>query len=62
MLRMMVVTSSNTPSSEVNSLLAPCRRSERTAAPWMLESSTRRRLLPMVVAKPRSKGSAWNLA
>jgi hypothetical protein len=50
------VMSSQTPGRVVNSCMTPLMRTLVTAAPWMLLSSTRRRLCPTVVAKPRSKG------
>src|SRR5687768_9220775 len=62
MLRMMSVTSSITPGIELNSWSAPLRRMWVTAAPSSELSRMRRRLLPTVVPKPRSKGSAVNRA
>ena len=47
-LRMMSVTSSRTPGTEVNSWATPSIFTEVTAAPSSDESSTRRRLLPNV--------------
>ena len=42
-------------------MLAPCSLIWVTALPSRLESRMRRRLLPIVTPKPRSKGSAMNL-
>jgi hypothetical protein len=42
------VTSSTTPSTVVNSCIAPSTLNEVIAAPSSEESNTRRRLLPMV--------------
>src|SRR5215212_5002131 len=61
MFRMMSVTSSMTPGSELNSCSAPFRRMCVTAAPSSELSRIRRRLLPTVVPNPRSNGSAENL-
>jgi len=61
-LRMMSVTSSETPGSAQNSWAAPWMRMEVMAAPSMEESRTRRRLLPSVRAYPISKGSAMKRA
>ena len=55
--RMMSVTSSITPLRLVNSCSAPLILTAVTAAPSSELRSTRRRLLPMVVPKPRSNGS-----
>ncbi len=44
----------------LNSCCTPSSRTATTAAPSIEESSTRRRLLPTVWPKPRSKGSATN--
>ena len=54
---MMSVTSSRTPGMVVNSCCTPSMRTEVTAAPSSEDSSTRRRLLPKVCPKPRSRGS-----
>jgi hypothetical protein len=59
-LRMMSVTSSSTPGRLLNSWSAPRRRTCVTAAPSRLDRRMRRRLLPTVVPKPRSNGSAEN--
>ena len=58
----MSVTSSTTSGTDVNSWSAPSILIDVMAAPWSDESSTRRRLLPSVVPKPRSSGSQMNLA
>jgi hypothetical protein len=58
MFRMMSVTSSITPGSELNSCSAPLSLMCVTAAPSSELSRIRRRLLPTVVPNPRSKGSA----
>ncbi len=47
-LRMMSVTSSFTPSIELNSWSTPSMRTLDTAAPGIEDSSVRRRLLPSV--------------
>src|SRR5436309_5351638 len=60
-LSTMSVTSSSTPGIVVNSCCALRTLIWVTALPSRLESSTRRRLLPIVVPKPRSNGSAVNL-
>jgi hypothetical protein len=57
MLRMMSVTSSTTPGMVVISWATPSILTRVTALPSRLESNTRRRLFPMVTAKPGSKGS-----
>ena len=57
-LRMMSVTSSTTPGMGENSCCTPSILTAVTAAPSIEESSTRRRVLPMVVPKPRSNGWA----
>src|SRR6185369_3216430 len=57
----MSVTSSRTPGSVANSCSTPSIFSAEIAAPCRDESSTRRSALPMVVPKPRSKGSPTNL-
>ena len=48
MLRIISVTSSFTPGTVENSWSTPSMRMEVTAAPGMLESRVRRRLLPSV--------------
>ena len=53
--------SSFIPGRVANSCVTPSMRSAVTAAPSIEESRTRRRLLPIVVPNPRSKGSAVNL-
>ena len=58
---MMSVTSSTTPGIEENSCSTPSIWTAVIAAPSIEESRTRRRALPMVVAKPRSNGWAMNL-
>ncbi len=60
-LSTMSVTSSTTPGSVVNSCWAPWSLICVIALPSRLESRIRRRLLPIVTPKPRSKGSATNL-
>jgi hypothetical protein len=55
------VTSSRTFGMELNSCCAPRILIWVIALPSKLDSKTRRRLLPMVDPKPRSKGSAVNL-
>src|SRR5437868_4895990 len=60
-LSTMSVTSSSTPGMVVNSCCALRTLIWVTALPSRLESSTRRKLLPIVVPKPRSNGSAVNL-
>ena len=50
--------SSIAPGIGENSCSTPSTRTAVTAAPSMLESSTRRSALPTVVAKPRSNGWA----
>src|SRR5689334_8621502 len=55
--RMMSITSSRTPGTEVNSCATPSIFTEVTAAPSSEDMSTRRRLLPNVYPKPRSSGS-----
>ena len=57
----MSAASSRTPLIVVNSWSEPASLICVTALPSRLESSTRRRLLPTVVPKPRSNGSAVNL-
>src|SRR5436305_10032754 len=57
-LRMMSVASSTTPGIDWNSCSTPSILTAVTAAPSMDESSTRRRLWPIVVPSPRSKGCA----
>ena len=57
---MMSVMSSTTPGMDENSCSTPSMRTAVMAAPSIEESSTRRRALPMVVAKPRSNGWAMN--
>ena len=57
---MMSVASSTTPVMDWNSCSTPSMRTAVTAAPSMELSSVRRRALPMVVPKPRSKGWALN--
>ena len=59
--RTMSVTSSITPAMEENSWSTPSIFTEVIAAPWRLDSSTRRRELPRVMPKPRSRGRATNL-
>ncbi len=59
--RMISVTSSFTPGMVENSWSTPSILTEVTAAPCSEDSSTRRRLLPRVVPKPRSSGSTMNL-
>jgi hypothetical protein len=46
----------------VNSCSTPSILTEVMAAPWSELRSTRRSELPSVVPKPRSSGSATNLA
>ena len=58
----MSVTSSVTSGTVVNSCSTPSILTEVIAAPWSELSSTRRSELPSVVPKPRSSGSATNLA
>ena len=58
---MMSVASSTTPGMDWNSCSTPSMRMAVTAAPSMELSRVRRRALPMVVPKPRSKGWALNL-
>ena len=58
---MMSVASSTTPGMGLNSCSTPSMRTAVMAAPSMELSSTRRRLLPMVVPKPRWKGCAVNM-
>src|SRR6185437_3912607 len=60
-LRMISVASSTTPGMGENSCSTPSIRTAVIAAPSMELSSTRRRLLPMVVPKPRWKGCAVNM-
>src|SRR5215467_6268640 len=60
--RMMSVASSTTPGMDWNSCSTPSILTAVMAAPSMDESSTRRRLLPMVVPKPRSNGCAQKRA
>ena len=62
MFRMISVTSSFTPGMVENSCWTPSILTDVTATPGSEESSTRRRLLPKVVPKPLSSGSAINLA
>ncbi|MCA1641275.1 MAG: hypothetical protein LC785_04670 [Acidobacteria bacterium] len=57
-LRITSVASSTTPRIEENSCSTPSILTAVIAAPSIEESSARRRLLPMVVPKPRSKGCA----
>ena len=57
-LRMRSVVSSMAPGIGENSCRTPSTRTAVMAAPSMLESRTRRRALPTVVAKPLSKGWA----
>ena len=57
----MSVTSSTTSGSVWNSCSAPSIFTAVIAAPWSDDRSTRRRLLPSVVPKPRSSGSQVNL-
>ena len=52
------VVSSIAPGMGENSCSTPSTRTAVMAAPSMLESSTRRRALPTVVANPRSNGCA----
>ena len=61
MLRMISVTSSLTPGMVENSCWIPSIFTEDTATPGSEESSTLLRLLPKVMPKPRSRGSATNL-
>src|ERR1700722_13576715 len=58
---MMSVTSSTTPGMVEISCSTPWILTRVTALPSKLESSRRRRLLPTVMPKPRSNGSAMNL-
>ena len=58
---MMSVASSTTPGIEENSCKTPSMRTAVIAAPSIEDSSARRRLLPIVVPKPRSNGWAKNL-
>ena len=60
--RMISVTSSTTPGSEVNSCWAPAMRTEVIDAPSSELNKTRRRLLPIVCPYPASNGSAENWA
>jgi hypothetical protein len=53
-----VGASSTTPGIEENSCKTPSILTAVIAAPSMEESKARRRLLPMVVPKPRSNGCA----
>ena len=62
MFSTMSTTSSRTPSSEENSCTTPSICTAVTAAPCREERSTRRRLLPSVTPKPRSRGSATRRA
>ena len=57
-LRIRSVVSSIAPGIGENSCSTPSTRTAVTAAPSMLDKRTRRRALPTVVAKPRSKGWA----
>src|SRR5262249_10543270 len=57
-LRMRSVVSSMAPGMGENSCSTPSTRTAVIAAPSMLESSTRRRAFPTVVANPRSNGCA----
>src|SRR3954468_4502579 len=57
----MSVTSSTTSGSVWNSCSAPSILTAVMAAPCSDDNSTRRRLLPSVVPKPRSSGSQLNL-
>jgi hypothetical protein len=59
--RMMSVTSSRTPGTDVNSWATPSILTEVTAAPSREESRTRLRLLPNVYPNPRSSGSTTNV-
>ena len=61
MFRMMSVTSSTTPGIVLTSCWTPWILTRVTPLPSRLDSSTRRRLLPTVMPKPRSNGSAMNL-
>ena len=56
--KMRSVVSSIAPGIGENSCSTPSTRTAVIAAPSMLDSSTRLRALPTVVAKPRSKGWA----
>ena len=56
------MTSSRTPARLENSCSTPSILIEVTAAPWSDDSSTRRSELPSVRPKPRSSGSATNVA
>ena len=58
---MMSVASSTTPGIGLNSCSTPSMRTAVIAAPSIELSSTRRRLLPIVVPKPRWKGCAVNM-
>ena len=58
---MMSVASSTTPGMGLNSCSTPSMRTAVMAAPSIELSSTRRRLLPMVVPNPRWKGCAVNM-
>ena len=58
----MSVMSSRTPASEENSCSTLSMRMDVTAAPCSEESITRRSALPSVSPKPRSSGSATNVA
>ena len=58
--RMMSVTSSMTPVTEVNSWSAPVILTLVMAAPSRLLRSTRRSEFPTVIPKPRSNGSMRN--
>ena len=58
---MMSVTSSATSGMVMNSCSTPSTLIEVMAAPCRLERSTRRSVLPSVMPKPRSSGSATNL-
>src|SRR5690242_17096579 len=62
MFSTMSTTSSRTPSSDENSWTTPSICTAVTAAPCREERRTRRRLLPRVTPKPRSRGSATRRA
>jgi redox-regulated HSP33 family molecular chaperone len=55
------VKGSRTPSMVVNSCTTPSILTLVTATPGREDRSTRRKLLPKVVPKPRSRGSTTNL-
>src|SRR5579872_4599475 len=59
--RMISVASSTTPGIGLNSCSTPSMRTAVMAAPSMELRSTRRKLLPIVVPKPRWNGCAVNM-